>query len=116
MRATNVPARLAAKKKVLKRVAGFRGRLKNYTIALQIVRRAEQQSYVGRKLKKREYRRLWIARINIACRALGMPYNRFIQGLTKASVIIDRKQLSEMAIHQPAAFQALVEKARAALV
>ena len=72
-------------------------------------------SYVGRKVKKRDYRRLWIARINIACRALGINYSRLIAGLGKADIRIDRRQLSELAIHQPEAFASIVEQAKSKL-
>ena len=86
-----------------------------YRRALEAHKRSEQQAFIGRKLKKRQYRQLWITRINIATRAAGMPYSRFMAGLLAADIRLDRKQLSELAIHQPEAFQALVEQARAAL-
>ena len=72
-------------------------------------------AYIGRKQKKRQFRQLWIARINAACKANGMNYSRFMNGIKKAGITMNRKMLSEMAIHDPAAFTALVEKAKAAL-
>jgi len=111
-----VPAH-AKHKKVLKRATGFYGRRKNTIRAAKAaVDRAAQYSYRDRKNRKRSFRALWIQRINAATRALGLPYGRFIDGLGKAGVEIDRKVLADIAVHEPAAFQALVEKARAALV
>lgn len=116
MRSTNGAARRQAKKDVMKRVQGFRGaRSRSYTKALEASKRAEQQAYIGRKIKKRDFRRLWITRLNIASRNLGMSYSRLIAGLQKADIRADRKQLSELAIHQPEAFAAVVAKAKAAL-
>ena len=111
-----VPAH-AKHKKVLKRATGFYGRRKNTIRAAKAaVDRAAQYSYRDRKNRKRSFRALWIQRINAATRALGLPYGRFIDGLGKAGVEIDRKVLADIAVHEPAAFQALVEKAQAALV
>ena len=111
-----VPAH-AKHKKVLKRATGFYGRRKNTIRAAKAaVDRAAQYSYRDRKNRKRSFRALWIQRINAATRALGFPYGRFIDGLGKAGVEIDRKVLADIAVHEPAAFQALVEKAQAALV
>lgn len=116
MRATNGPAHRRMVKRVLKRAKGYySGRHKMYRVACEAVRRAEQHSYIGRKLKKRQYRQLWIKRISIAVRGLGLTYSRFIAGLEKADIRLDRKQLSELAIHQPAAFAEVVAKAKAAL-
>ncbi len=116
MRSTNVPARVKAKKRLMKSVAGYHaGPGTMYRRALEANKRSEQQAFVGRKLKKRQYRQLWITRINIATRAAGLPYSRFIAGLQAADIRLDRKQLSELAIHEPATFQSLVEQARAAL-
>ncbi|MFW5882201.1 MAG: 50S ribosomal protein L20 [Planctomycetota bacterium] len=116
MRVSNVPARHKRKKQVMKSVKGFYGgRKKMYRRALENTKRAERQAYIGRKLKKREFRQLWITRINIATRELGLSYSRFMAGLAKADIRLDRKQLSEMAIHQPAAFAQVVEQAKAAL-
>lgn len=116
MRATNVPARHQSRKKVMKHVKGQRGgRSKMYRRALEASVRADQQAFVGRKLKKREYRSLWITRVNIAARANGIAYSRLIAGMAKADIRLDRRALSEMAIHQPAAFAAVCAKAKAAL-
>ena len=116
MRATNGAARHKMQKRVMKRAKGFiGGRHRLYRVAVESIKRAEQQAFVGRKRKKREFRRLWITRINIACRALGVPYNRFIQGLGKADIRLDRRQLSELAIHQPQAFADIVNQVKAAL-
>lgn len=116
MRATNGAARHRMQKRIMKRAKGFRGgRHAQYRVAVESIKRAERQAYIGRKLKKREYRRLWIARINIACRQLGLPYSRLIAGLAKADIRIDRRQLSELAIHQPEAFANIVEQVKAKL-
>ena len=116
MRATNTPARQTARKGIMKSVRGYHaGRHAMYRRALQANKRAENQAYIGRKLKKRQYRSLWITRINIAARNEGISYSRFMSGLAQAGIELDRKQLSELAIHEPAAFTALAEKAKAAL-
>ena len=96
--------------KLLKLAKGFKGdRKSNYKAAKDAVVKALDHSYVGRKLKKRDYRSLWIARINAAVRAEGMSYSRFIDGLVKAGVTLNRKALSNMAIEDPVAFKAVVE-------
>jgi large subunit ribosomal protein L20 len=106
----------ARHKKVLALAKGFRGRRKNvYRIAKQAVMKAGQYAYRDRRAKKREFRRLWIARINAASRALGLTYSRFMAGLKKAQIDIDRKVLSDMAIHDPAGFGSIVEKVKAQL-
>jgi len=116
MRSKSTPARNRAKKRLFRDVKGMRGaRANHYRTALQARKRAEQQAYEGRKLKKREYRRLWITRINIAARAHGLAYSRLIAGLHKADIRLDRKQLSELAIHQPDAFAQVCEQAKTAL-
>ncbi len=108
-----VPSR-ARRKKVLKQAKGFYGRRKNnITTANAAVDRALQYNYIGRKLKKRNFRALWIQRINAGCREHGVTYSRFICGLLKAGIDIDRKVLSDLAIHEPAAFKALVDQASA---
>ena len=108
-----VPSR-ARRKKVFKQVKGFYGRRKNnITSANAAADRSLQHNYVGRKLKKRNFRALWIQRINAACREHGLTYSRFISGLAKAGIEVDRKVLSDLAIHEPDAFKALVEKASA---
>ena len=106
----------AKHKKVYKAAKGFYGRRKNTIRAAKAaVDKAGQYAYVGRKLKKRNFRALWIQRINAAVRPFGLTYSRFIDGLAKSGVIVDRKVLSDLAIHEPAAFQAIAEKAKAAL-
>lgn len=102
--------------KLLKLAKGFKGdRKSNYKAAKDAVVKALDHSYVGRKLKKRDYRSLWIARINAAVRAEGMSYSRFIDGLVKAGVTLNRKALSNMAIEDPVAFKAVVEVAKNAI-
>ena len=114
-RATNTPTRLARKRRLLKFAKGFWGaRSKQYKVMRETVHRAWQYAYIHRRLRKRDFRRLWILRINAATRARGMMYSRFINGLKKAGVELDRKTLSELAIHDPGAFTALCEEARAA--
>ena len=106
----------AKHKKVLKQARGFYGRRKNtIRIARQAVEKAGQYAYRDRKVKKRSFRALWIQRINAAVREHGLTYGRFIDGLNKSGIEIDRKILSDMAIHEPVAFAALVEKAKVAL-
>lgn len=100
-------------KKVLKLAKGYYGaKSKIFRPANQQVMKSLSYAYVGRKLKKRDFRKLWIARINAATRMNGMSYSRFINGLKKANVDINRKVLSEMAIHDPQGFSALVELAK----
>lgn len=116
MRTTNGAAKHKARKSLMKAVDGFHGaRGKHYKEAQTAFKRAEKQAFIGRKLKKRDFRKLWITRLNIASRDLGLSYSRLIAGLHKADIQLDRKQLSELAIHEPEAFAAIVEKAKAAL-
>jgi large subunit ribosomal protein L20 len=106
----------ARHKKVLKAAEGYYGRRKNtIRVAKQAVEKAGQYAYRDRRVKKRNFRALWIQRINAAVRDYGLTYNRFIDGLSKAEVAVDRKVLSDLAITQPEAFGVLVEKAKAAL-
>lgn len=106
----------ARHKKVLKLAKGYRGRSKNcYRIALQRVEKALQYAYRDRRNRKRDFRGLWIQRINAGVRAYGLTYSRFINGLTKAGIEIDRKVLSDLAIHEPLAFKEIVEKAQKAV-
>ena len=106
----------AKHKKVLKAAKGYYGRRKNtIRVAKQAVEKAMQYQYRDRKVKKRTFRSLWIQRINAAVREHGLTYGRFIDGLNKAGIEIDRKILSDMAIHEPQAFAALVAKAKVAL-
>ncbi len=107
----SVPSR-ARRNKVLKAAKGFRGRRKsNITTANAAVDRSLQHNYIGRKEKKRNFRALWIQRINAAVREHGLTYSRFISGLAKAQIDIDRKVLSDLAINEPAVFKALVDQA-----
>ena len=106
----------AKHKKTLDQAKGFYGRRKNtIRIAKQAVEKSMQYAYRDRKNKKRTFRALWIQRINAAVREFGLTYSRFIDGLARAGVEIDRKVLSEIAIHEPDAFKAIVEKAKGAL-
>ncbi|MBR1453358.1 MAG: 50S ribosomal protein L20 [Lachnospiraceae bacterium] len=102
--------------KVLKLAKGFRGaRSKQYRVAKQSVMRALTESYRGRKEKKRQFRELWITRINAACRLNSISYSKFMYGLKKANVTLNRKMLSDIAVVDPAAFTKLVEKAKSSL-
>ena len=102
-------------KKVIKQAKGFYGQKnRNFKAANPAVLRALRSAYVGRKNKKREYRRLWIARINAAARANGISYSKFMNGLKKSGIEMNRKMLSEMAIYDPAGFAALCETAKKA--
>ena len=106
----------AKHKKVLKAAKGFYGRRKNtIRIAKQAVEKANQYAYRDRKRRKRTFRALWIQRLNAAVRPFGLTYSRFIDGLSRAEIMVDRKVLSDLAIREPAAFQAIVEKVKAAL-
>ena len=106
----------ARHKKVLKAAKGYRGRRKNtIRVAKQAVEKANQYAFRDRKRRKRTFRALWIQRLNAAVRGFGLTYSRFINGLDKAAISVDRKVLSDLAIHEPAAFEAIVEKAKAAL-
>lgn len=107
----------AKHKKILKKAEGYYGRRKNtIRVAKQAVEKAQQYAYRDRRVKKRNFRALWIQRINAAARMNGLTYGRFIDGLGKAGIDIDRKVLADIAVHEPGAFKALVEKAGAALV
>ena len=110
---------LNAKKKhnrILKLAKGYRGaRSKQYLVAKQAVMRALTSSFAGRKQRKREFRQLWIARINAACRMNGISYSKFMYGLKLADITINRKMLSEMAINDAAGFASLVETAKGKL-
>jgi len=103
-------------KKILKLAKGYRGaKSKLYRIANQAVMKSLSYAYVGRKLKKRDFRSLWITRISAACKMNDINYSRFMNGLKKANIEINRKMLSEIAISDPAAFTQLVETAKANL-
>ncbi len=102
--------------KVLKAAKGYWGaKSKHFKMAKQAVMKSGNYAFAGRKLKKRDFRRLWITRISAACKANGMNYSSFMNGLKKANVTLNRKMLSEIAISDPAAFTALCEQAKAAL-
>jgi large subunit ribosomal protein L20 len=106
----------AKHKKVYKAAKGYYGRRKNtIRVAKQAVEKANQYAFRDRKRRKRTFRALWIQRINAAVRPFGLNYSKFIDGLAKAGITVDRKVLSDIAIHEPAAFQAFVEKAKAAV-
>jgi large subunit ribosomal protein L20 len=106
----------ARHKKILKAAEGYYGRRKNtIRIAKQAVEKAGQYAYRDRRVRKREFRSLWIQRINAAVRDHGLTYSRFIDGLSKAEIAVDRKVLSDLAITAPEAFGVLVAKAKAAL-
>ena len=103
-------------KKILKLAKGYRGaKSKLYRVANQAVMKSLSYAYVGRKLKKRDFRSLWITRISAACKMNGINYSRFMNGLKKANIEINRKMLSEIAINDPAAFTQLVEIAKSNL-
>src|SRR3974390_442381 len=106
----------AKHKKVLKAAKGYYGRRKNtIRIAKQAVEKANQYAFRDRKRRKRTFRALWIQRLNAAVRGFGLTYSRFIDGLGRAGVTVDRKVLSDLAIREPAAFEAIVEEAKSAL-
>lgn len=103
-------------KKILKMAKGYYGaKSKTYRAAKPATMRALRSAYIGRKNKKREYRRLWIARINAAARMNDISYSRLMNGLKRSNIEINRKMLSEMAIHDPAAFAQLCDTAKKAL-
>ncbi len=103
-------------KKIIKLAKGYyNARRKVFRVANQAVIKAGQYAYIGRKQKKRNFRSLWITRINAAARINGMSYSRFINGLLKAGITLDRKVLADIAVHDPVGFAALAEKAKSAL-
>lgn len=103
-------------KKVIKSTKGFKGlRSKLYRWAQSAQAKAGQNSYIGRKHRKRDMRRLWITRINAACREHGVSYSRFTHGLLKVQVVVDRKHLADLAVHNPAIFKQVVEVAKSEL-
>ena len=106
----------ARHKKVLALAKGYRGRRKNvYRVAKQAVMKASQYAYRDRRQRKRQFRQLWIVRINAGARENGLSYSKFMNGLKKAAIEIDRKVLADLAVFEKAAFAQLVEKAKAAL-
>ena len=115
-RATNSPASRKRRKKVLKYAKGYFGnKSRLFRYAKEAVQHAWQYSYIDRKKKKADRRGLWIVRLNAACRAAGITYSRFIEGLKAANIDLDRKVLSDLAIRDEVAFNSLVQKAQDAL-
>lgn len=115
-RATNSPASRNRRKQRLKLARGFRGgRSKLFRTATESVDRAQCMAFAHRKTKKRDFRALWIMRINAAVKPYGMNYSTFINGVNKAGITLNRKMLSEIAIHDPKGFEAIVEQAKAVL-
>ena len=116
-RATNGPAHTRKRKRILKRASGFRaGPGTLYRQALEFTRKADVYAYRDRRQKKRHFRTLWVTRLNAALKQRGINYNRFIPALVAAGIELNRKSLSEIAIADPAAFDAVVELARPHLV
>src|SRR5712672_4408769 len=112
-RSVNAVASRARRKRILKQAKGFYGKRKNvYTVAKNVLEKGLTYRYVGRKLKKREYRALWIARINAAVRAEGMTYSEFINKLQKKGIELDRKVLADLAMNNPDTFKTLVESVK----
>ena len=112
-RSVNAVASRARRKRILKQAKGFYGKRKNvYTVAKNIVEKGMTYSYVGRKLKKREYRTLWIARINAAVRAEGMTYSQFINKLTTKNIDLNRKVLADLAMNEPESFKRLIDSVK----
>jgi large subunit ribosomal protein L20 len=106
----------AKHKKVFKAAKGFYGRRKNtIRIAKQAVEKSMQYAFRDRKRKKRTFRALWIQRLNAAVRPFGLTYSRFIAGLAKAEIMVDRKVLADLAMNEPAAFELIVDKVKASL-
>ena len=115
-RSKNAVASRARKKKILNQAKGYYGKRKNvFTVAKNVVEKGMTYKFVGRKLKKREYRTLWIARINAAARLNGISYSRFIYGLQKLGVTIDRKMLAELAVHNESTFSRLASEAKSSI-
>ena len=112
-RSVNAVASRARRKRILKQAKGFYGKRKNvYTVAKNVVEKGMTYSYVGRKLKKREYRRLWIARINAAVREEGMTYSQFMNALTKKGITLDRKVLADLAMNNAESFKGLIAQVK----
>jgi large subunit ribosomal protein L20 len=112
-RSVNAVASKARRKKILKQAKGYYGKRKNvYTVAKNVVEKGMTYMFVGRKLKKREYRQLWIARINAAVRAEGMTYSQFIHKLDEKGIGLDRKILADLAMNNPETFKNLVDQVK----
>lgn len=112
-RSVNAVASRARRKKILKQAKGFYGKRKNvYTVAKNVLEKGLGYKYVGRKIKKRDYRALWIARINAACREEGISYSQFIGKLNAKGIELNRKVLADLAMNEPASFKALVAQVK----
>jgi large subunit ribosomal protein L20 len=112
-RSVNSVASKARRKRILKKAKGFYGKRKNvYTVAKNVVEKGQTYSYVGRKLKKRDYRSLWIVRINAAVREEGLTYSEFINKLKVKGISLDRKVLADLAMNEPASFKSLVQSVK----
>lgn len=112
-RSVNSVASKARRKKILKQAKGFYGKRKNvYTVAKNVVEKGMTYMFVGRKLKKREYRTLWIARINAAVREEGLTYSEFINKLSKKGITLDRKVLADLAMNNPETFKNLIAQVK----
>ncbi|HEY1870888.1 MAG TPA: 50S ribosomal protein L20 [Chitinophagaceae bacterium] len=112
-RSVNAVASKARRKKILKQAKGFYGKRKNvYTVAKNVVEKGMTYMYVGRKLKKRNYRQLWIARINAAVRAEGLTYSEFIHKLNEKGIDLDRKVLADLAMNNPESFKNLIAEVK----
>jgi len=112
-RSVNAVASRARRKKILKAAKGYYGKRKNvYTVAKNVMEKGMTYSYVGRKLKKREYRTLWIARINAAVRTEGMTYSQFINKLGAKNIGLNRKVLADIAMNEPESFKLLIESVK----
>lgn len=112
-RSVNAVASKARRKKILKQAKGFYGKRKNvYTVAKNVVEKGMTYMYVGRKLKKRNYRQLWIARINAAVRAEGLTYSEFIHKLNEKGIDLDRKVLADLAMNHPETFKNLIAEVK----
>jgi large subunit ribosomal protein L20 len=109
-RATNAPASRERRKRVVQKAKGYRGRRsKLFRYAKDATMKGQYWSYRDRKARKRNFRNLWVVRINAACRALDMTYSRFLEALTKAKIEVDRKILAELAVNEPATFAAILK-------
>ena len=112
-RSVNAVASRARRKRILKKAKGFYGKRKNvYTVAKNVLEKGQTYAYVGRKLKKREYRGLWIARINAAVRAEGITYSEFIHKLSAKNIDLNRKVLADLAMNEPETFKKLIESVK----
>jgi large subunit ribosomal protein L20 len=115
-RATNAPASRERRKRILDKAKGYRGRRsKLFRYAKDATMKAQYWAYRDRKTRKRNFRNLWIQRINAACRDYGTTYSRFIEGLAAANIAIDRKVLADLAVQDPSAFKSIFDKAAEAL-